>query len=115
MHTKPRAKLKKSLTSPWWDWCASEVILPEFLGGKTMTIEELTSRMPVYPDGRRPKAITVSRRLSHVLDLVERGPNDSKSVGAIYRVKMLVEKTEDTLTTDDEWLEQAAIFKTGDK
>jgi hypothetical protein len=56
--------------------------------GKVVTIEEL-SQMDVvkYEGGASPRGRTVARRLKPILELLERGPNGSLGIGAIYRIK----------------------------
>ena len=76
----------RALNSPWWDSMASRISSDPSMVGRTMTIEELTSDIASYPDGRRVRSRTVSRRLSHILELVERGPNGSRGRGATYRI-----------------------------
>jgi len=103
----------KALVSPWWEWVASEISLsPEFVG-KVFSIEELSQMIPAYPDGRRPRPRTVARRLRPVLELVERGPNGSRGIGAKYRVipaaQTPVDETgadgaDELISVDEEWL-----------
>jgi hypothetical protein len=101
-----------SIDSPWWDHVASEITSPHVLGGKTLTVEELTQFIPPYPDGRRARPRTVARRLRRVLELVSRGPNGSRGKGATYRV-MLPEapkpviEADCTVASDDDWLQQS--------
>lgn len=76
----------RSLDSPWWDLVMSELVAVPGLVGRTLSIEEIAGMVLSYPDGRRPRARTVARRLAPILELVERGPNGSKGRGASYRV-----------------------------
>lgn len=59
------------------------------LVGRTLTIEEIASRVSSYPDGRSVRPRTASRRLAPILELVERGPNGSRGRGATYRIRAL--------------------------
>lgn len=98
-----------SMDSPWWDLVASEITSPDRLGGRTLTIEELTGLIPSYPDGRRARPRTVARRLRSVLELVERGPNGSLGRGATYRVLTPTVapssiQSDSVVQADDEWL-----------
>ena len=56
--------------------------------GETYSISDLTEMMPCYPDGRKARPRTVSRRLLELgaIELVERGPNGSLSRGATYKI-----------------------------
>lgn len=72
--------------SPWWQQVAQELLDRPGMVGTTLTIEELTESLPCYPDGRRPRPRAAARRLSHVLELVSRGPNGSLGKGAVYRI-----------------------------
>lgn len=88
-----------SLDSPWWAQVASELVSRPGMVGRVATIEEITLEVPDYPDGRRPRPRAVSRRLSHILELVERGPNGSRSRGARYRILDL--EVSDVIPDDD--------------
>jgi hypothetical protein len=87
--SKLTGQLPVSGDSPWWRSVASEVsrhlgpIFPQWI-----SIEVLTTSVRAYPDGRRPKARTVARRLLQygAIELVERGPNGSLSKGAAYKI-----------------------------
>lgn len=102
-----------SVDSPWWDQVASEITSRPGMVGKVVSIEELTQTLPDYPDGRRPRAKAASRRLRKILELVERGPNGSRSRGATYRIVDLdmpeVVVPDDDVPKDqnDDYLEQA--------
>ena len=78
-----------SVESEWWDHVASEMTKRPGLVGSTLFVEVLTQMTPSYPDGRRPRALTVTRRLHRILHLITRGPNGSRSNGAMYLVKPL--------------------------
>jgi hypothetical protein len=74
--------------SPWWREMASTVSKQGERVGTTWTIEEITQMIPDYPDGRRPRPRTVSRRLLELgtIELIERGPNGSLGKCAKYRI-----------------------------
>lgn len=93
----------------------SEVTARPGMVGRVLSIEDLTQMIPSYPDGRRPRSRTVARRMSPVLELVERGPNGSRGKGATYRI--LPSRAEVTdgepIAKDDEWLLAAVERMTG--
>lgn len=95
----------------------SELSSPGSLGGQVLSIEEITERVPSYPDGRRPRPRAVARRLRPVLELVERGPNGSRGKGATYRIltPRTEEPSEDAVVADLDWLEAAARRMTKEK
>ncbi len=81
-----------SMESPWWDAVASELIKRTGLVGQVISIEELTAMIPDYPDGGRCRPRAAARRLSAILELVERGPNGSRGKGATYRIVLPLAK-----------------------
>lgn len=96
----------------------------EDLIGRTMSIEEIVSLVPPYPDGRRPRARAAARRLRSILELVERGPNGSLGRGAKYRIAVSApprpaagrEDIEDEgIAPADDWLEDAVRRMTSDE
>lgn len=113
----PTVNPVRSGPSPWWDSVTSEVGGPAGLVGTLLTIEELTERIPCYPDGRRPRTRTVARRLRSILELVSAGPNGSRSVGATYRVMAYVPPpsyvSDEGMAIDEDWLAAAADRMTG--
>jgi hypothetical protein len=77
-----------------------------------------------YPDGRRVRPRTVSRRLAPILELIERGPNGSRGRGATYRIRPLPtqgepsERTDvpdDVIGSDHQWLLEQVERMTGGK
>lgn len=122
---KPPAKLTGQMpvsaaSSPWWNKTASEMHLYGLLVDMVFTIEEITQMVPVYPDGRVPRPRTVARRLTELcaIELVERGPNGSKGIGAKY--KILPEPTlppamESEMIDNKDFLEQAVERMTREK
>lgn len=81
----------------------------------TLSIEELTEGLPCYPDGRRPRPRAAARRLRHVLQLVERGPNGSLGRGARYTVLPPPREAPEHLLIDDDWLLQSVARIVGKK
>lgn len=87
------------------------------LVGSQVTIEELTSSLPCYPDGRRPRPRAAARRLRPILEVVARGPNGSLGKGAVYRVVRPAEgliPPEHNLI-DDAWLQESVARIVGKK
>jgi hypothetical protein len=84
------------------------------LAGQAFTIEQITERLPAYPDGRRPRARAAARRLRPILELVERGPNGSLGRGATYRIVPVTapQPSEEAVSADLDWLEEAAARMT---
>ena len=90
----------------------SEVLLVPGLVGRTLTIEEFSQMVPLYPGGTRPRTRTVARRMAPILELVERGPNGSRGRGATYRIKapVIVESAgrndinDVVIGSDEKWL-----------
>ena len=99
--------------SPWWATVCSELSFRSDLVGRDLTVEELTQTVPDYPNGRRPRARTVARRLAPILTLVSRGPNGSLGRGAVYRIIPGREVGPEDIPTDDEWLLEAAARMAG--
>lgn len=110
-----------SMESPWWDQVLSEITGPSGLVGSTLSVEELTELIPSYPDGRRPRARAVVRRLRSVLELVSRGPNGSLGRGATYRVLPALPKPrapaadDDVLALNEDYIAAAVERMTGGK
>lgn len=93
----------RSLDSPWWDRVMSEMLARPGLVGRTLSIEELAGMVPRYESGGRPRPRAVAKRLSPILELIERGPNGSRGRGATYRiVDRRVESTAGPARTDVE-------------
>jgi hypothetical protein len=80
-----------------------------------VTIEELTERLPCYPDGRRPRPRAAARRLVHILELVCRGPNGSLGHGATYRIVRPPEPVPEHTLIDDDWIQQSVERMLGKK
>lgn len=104
---KKTGQLRKSGESPWWDSVALSI--SELHHGKELTIEQIYELVPNYPNGFRPKIRTASRRLKKILELLERGPNGSRSVQAVYKIlpmrKQIV--AEEPIMHDEEWIKSA--------
>lgn len=101
--------------SPWWQEVARALLLRPDLMDTEVTIERLTEMVPCYPDGRRPRPRATARRLAHILELVERGPNGSRGKGATYRLKRPPPAAPEHTLIDDEWLRQSVERITGKK
>lgn len=107
-----------ALESPWWTDLSTRLAEFNLNVGDVLQIEKITERLPSYTDGRRPKPRTAARRLAKVLELVERGPNGSRSRGASYRILQATAVTpngDDHLAIDDDWLLQSIERMTGGK
>lgn len=91
--------------------------------GSVLSIEEIAALVPSYPDGGRPRARAVARRLRPILELVDRGPNGSLGRGATYRIVSNVRArpvgeasvSEDVLAPDMDWLMKSVKRMTGER
>lgn len=109
--------------SPWWERVREDLLSAPGNIGRELTIEQLTLEVPAYGTGHRPRGRTVARRLSPILELVSRGPNGSRGIGATYRIHrpdVLVSSArkdvpDEVVTVNDEWLDAAITKMIGDE
>lgn len=106
-----------SVDSPWWDSVGESLLNSKEFLGREFTIEELTALMPDYPNGARPRAHAVSRRLRRFMEIVHRGPNGSRSRGARYLIVGCKPKPkiEDAINRDDDWILKSVEKMTKEK
>lgn len=101
--------------SPWW----REVCLRigEAHAGEELSIEKLYHLVPDYPDGRHPRRRAIARRLAPILELLSRGPNGSRSTGALYRITRLPPPPVrvEPIGPDEEWLRLCADAMVGEQ
>ncbi len=90
----------------------------EDLWGTMVTPDDLVALIPQDPNKPKTMRRAVVRRLAPMLELVSRGPNGSRSIGAIYRIVRPPTKppsSADEIGTDDDFLAHAAARMTGGK
>lgn len=102
---------RRPLRSPWWDGVLSTLSSRADLVDTLVTGEKLAELIQELPqsNGRKVRPMAAVRRLAPMLELVERGPNGSRSRGATYRIVTPPPREALEMGSDD-WL-KAAIDK----